>query len=130
MSVEMELAPLRLIGDDMAVKLDLAALGLKRLAAFDEVLISVPRLIKSFIDVDQAVLLKFFPGRRLHASLFQLLTEVAVLIFYIFAPRLFPVLVLLVLVVLLADAYSARDLGINPLVVLCFSRRLRHAGQI
>jgi len=30
MSVEMELALLRLIGDDMAVKLDLAALGLKR----------------------------------------------------------------------------------------------------
>src|SRR3990172_12698330 len=69
MSVEMELAPLRLIGDDMAVKLDLAALGLERLAAFDEISVPVIRLVESLIDIDQAVLLKFFPSGRLHTSL-------------------------------------------------------------
>src|SRR3970040_609029 len=69
MSVEMELAPLRLIGNDMAVKLDLAALGLKRLAAFDKISVPVIGLVESLIDVDQAVLLKFFPSGRLNPVL-------------------------------------------------------------
>src|SRR3972149_522724 len=57
MSVEMEFTLLRLIGDDMAVKLDLAALRLQRLAAFDKISVPVIGLVESLIDIDPAGLL-------------------------------------------------------------------------
>ena len=65
--VEVQLSLLRLVTDNVAVQLDLAALGLQRFTPFDEVFITVPRLIKGLININQAIFLEFFPGGRFNS---------------------------------------------------------------